>query len=342
MMELEALLPRLRCPRSGAPLACDNGRLRPAGQPWAYPVADGIPVLLWPEALQDDGPAAATTGRYAGAYGDMAHYSAGATVSAAAVAHAVRDHGLDRPPADGEAFPEPPDRWLAREEGLFDLPAELEAYRHLAPLTGKHAAQVGGKGVHAVKFLRAGAATAVLVTPVLQEARFALALADACGVADRFAAVVGIAEELPLADGTVDALYSPGSLHHTDVGLALPELWRVLAAGGRFACVDPWRAPGYRLGTRLFGKREPEVGCRPLTAARLEPAFQAIPDLRLVHHGAFTRYPLIALAKLGLRVPRNAVLALTRADDAIAGRIPGARKLGSGVAVLAEKPAWRS
>ena len=145
-MDLSALMPRLRCPRSGAPLRLDGGRLRPEGQSWTYPVVDGVPVLLWPEALPDQGEAPAATGRYAEAYGDMAHSRAGAAISSQAIEATVRDQGLDRP-QEGQHVPEPPARWLAREDGLFDLPAELEAYRQADELGDAGAAILLGNAL---------------------------------------------------------------------------------------------------------------------------------------------------------------------------------------------------
>ena len=47
--------------------------------------------------------------------------------------------------------------------------------------------------------------------------------------------------------------------------LAMPEIARVLKPGGRFSAMDPWRAPLYAIGTKILGKREVNVYCRPLT-----------------------------------------------------------------------------
>ena len=61
---------------------------------------------------------------------------------------------------------------------------------------------------------------------------------------------VGIAEALPLPDGTADAVTSSYFFHHLppDVKpLALREMWRVLAPGGRLVITDYGRARG------LFG-----------------------------------------------------------------------------------------
>lgn len=52
---------------------------------------------------------------------------------------------------------------------------------------------------------------------------------------------VGVAQELPLADGSVDAVLSSLVLHHLphdDLARALREIRRVLAPGGRFLAAD--------------------------------------------------------------------------------------------------------
>jgi hypothetical protein len=55
-----------------------------------------------------------------------------------------------------------------------------------------------------------------------------------------------------------------------------------------------------------------------------------------VHHGTFTRYPLLVLAKAHLALPRSAVRAVLRADDRIASSSSWLRDKGSSVALLAQ------
>lgn len=135
-----------------------------------------------------------------------------------------------------------------------------------------------------------------------------LALAQEFGVADRLVAVVGVGEELPLAADTVDAIVAGGTLHHMVTSAASAEIHRVLAAGGRFAAYDPWRTPVYGIGTRVFGKREKEVHCRPLTDERLE-AFQqqGFGSVQVDHFNAALRYPLILLGKFGIGLSADRV-----------------------------------
>ncbi|MHC4788866.1 MAG: class I SAM-dependent methyltransferase, partial [Planctomycetota bacterium] len=46
-------------------------------------------------------------------------------------------------------------------------------------------------------------------------------------------------EHLPYAGGTFDAVIGSSVLHHLDLARVLPELWRVLTPGGRFAFAEP-------------------------------------------------------------------------------------------------------
>lgn len=197
--------------------------------------------------------------------------------------------------------------------------------------------QLGGKGLHAVKFLLAGAAEAWMVTPMVGEAIYARSLAEAAGVADRLRCVVAIAEELPFPSQSFDGIYSGGCVHHMVTELALPEIARVLADGGRFAAVEPWKAPLHTIGTKLLGKREVEVACRPLTTSRIEPLFQSFAEAHVMRHGALTRYPLLALSKLGVACPLSVAWYVHKIDDVICSVLPPLRRIGSSVALLGVK-----
>jgi hypothetical protein len=121
-----------------------------------------------------------------------------------------------------------------------------------------------------------------------------------------------------------------GAFHHTITERAFPEIRRVLKPGGKFAAIEPWRAPGYRVGIRVFGKRERGVNCRPMELERVLPLFRAFDDARVTHHGTFTRYSLIALGKLGVRPRIQTIDRITRIDDNLASK-SSLRKYGSSV-----------
>jgi SAM-dependent methyltransferase/uncharacterized protein YbaR (Trm112 family) len=306
----------------------------------AYPVLDGIPILLGPERLTPpdepfevdlDAP------QYAEAYTQMDFYNTVAgdlatTVASSSFAKSFGDL-IPMPSKFPMAFPEP--RWLWIDS-TYEPGSQWDAYRHLAPLIGKRVLQLGGSGLHAVKFLLAGAERATLVSPMVGELQHARALADLAEVGDRLRTVAGVAEELPLADATMQAIHASSCIHHTETGMAGREIVRVLTPGGRFSALEPWRGPLYDLGIRVFGKREP-IACKPMTAERAEPLAAAFDRFEVLHHGTLTRYPLIALSKLGLELTPMAVWRINRLDDAVSSLTPWLRAKGSGVALLG----WR-
>jgi len=119
--------------------------------------------------------------------------------------------------------------------------------------------------------------------------------------------------------------------------LAFPEIRRILKLGGKFSAVEPWRAPLYGLGTKILGKRERGVHCRPLEADRVAPLFETFDDAWVNHHGAITRYPLIALGKANVSPRLETIVKLSTWDDRLASRL-SLEKFGSCVAVLARRP----
>jgi SAM-dependent methyltransferase/uncharacterized protein YbaR (Trm112 family) len=308
----------------------------------AYPVVEGVPILLAPEMLSGRERCAqvdVNDVKYAEAYAEMAFYSNAAMQEATHIKSSESYVGLEpclrATDADRASFPDPLALWL--RDAPYDCAAQWDAYRHLAPLAGKRVLQLGGKGAHAVKFLLAGAREAWNLSPMPSEALCALALAREFGVVGHLRCVVGVAEELPFPSDFFDAVFSGGCIHHTTTGIALPEIARVLGAGGRFAAADPWRAPLYAIGTRLLGKREPNPFCRPLDRERVAPLRDAFAESSVIQHGTLTRYPLLALQKFGIQTPLSLVWRLNRIDDAICSLLPSLRRAGSGVALLGSK-----
>jgi uncharacterized protein YbaR (Trm112 family)/SAM-dependent methyltransferase len=308
----------------------------------AYPIVDGIPILLGPEALFADGveppPSDLLLPQYAEAYAEMDHYNKQASTEAKNIVESESFEAIRsvlRAEVGEKDVPSFPNPWRVWIDAPYDLQAQYEAYNFLAPVLGKTILQLGGKGIHAVKMLMAGAKRATALSPMLGEIRCAVALAEAVGVAERLDGVVGVAEELPFRDRSFDRLYSGGCLHHMVTDIAFGEAARILAAGGRFAAVDPWRAPLYAIGTKVFGKREREVFCRPLTKERVSSLGKHFQPAEVSLHGALLRYPLLALDKLGIRVSKNALWQLSAADDAIAGSL-FLRRFGSSASVCGE------
>jgi uncharacterized protein YbaR (Trm112 family) len=327
----------------------------------AYPVVDDAPVLLAPEMLTPSSRARdfdLTDPKHAEAYEEMPYYNRVSAEWRRGLEDGINRgrhldgvdprRASDDPVEEGlrlaalaaqprrklwSSFPHPPDLWLHLR---YESMALLDAYRHLAPLQGKRVLQIGGIGLDAVKFLLGGAHEAWLVSPMVGELGFARTLARACGIEPQLQRVIGAAEELPFRDASFDAVFAGGSVHHTLTNVALPECARVLKPGGVFASVEPWRGPGYVLGTRLLGKREP-VACHPMNKGRVEPLFRSFASARVVHHGALTRYALIALWKLGITLPMSTVHKVTLVDDSLCSILPPLRRTGSSVALLASR-----
>jgi ubiquinone/menaquinone biosynthesis C-methylase UbiE/uncharacterized protein YbaR (Trm112 family) len=307
----------------------------------AYPVVDGIPILLAPEQITPANRPQTFDLRdvkYAEAYEEMTHYNQVAKAEAANIRdseayHMVKEV-LKLPAERRDTCPDPKEFWV---DCVHDCKAQYEAYRYLEPFDGKRVLQIGGKGIHATKMLLAGAAEAWVVTPMLGEIYCSIALAKEVGVFDRLRCAVGVAEEIPIADNTFDIVYSGGCVHHMTTELAMPEIARVLKPGGRFSSMDPWRAPFYSLGIKVFGKREVNVYCRPLTQARVAPLFTSFGHSKKEQYGTLTRYPAIALYKMGINVPLRVMWQLYRVDDAVCSLVPGLRGYGSSVALFGTK-----
>jgi len=312
----------------------------------AYPIVDGVPVLLAPEMLMHPDQLQSfdlSSPRYAEAYEEMEYYSSvgGAAVKVVEDGLETADErrttfrelasALGAPESARASFPHPREIWI---DARFDAAAQWEGYVHLSPVAGKRVLQLGGDGRQAVKFLAAGAKEAIVVSPMLGELSFARALARHARLDDRLHTVAGIAEEIPLRDETVDVIWAGGCVHHMVTELALPEVARILRPGGKFASIEPWRAPLYGIGTKILGKREPDVHCRPMTAARVEPLFAAFDDARVVHHGSLTRYALIALERLGHSVKISTAWKINAIDDFVCSFVPPLRRMGSSIALL--------
>ena len=328
----------LVCRRSGTAQVPDVVLVR-RDRPGAYPVLDGVPVLMAPELLVPAGavpPLRVDQAQYEEAYEEMAFYNAASvevTGDALADSREFRDVARART-GDRGGLLVPSDAWL---DEPFDALSQRDAYEHIAPVAGERTLQLGGKGMHAVKFLLAGAAEAWLATPMYAEAEFAHELAARFGVADRLRSVLCVAEELPFDDGFFGVVYSGSSVHHMVTELAFPEIHRVLDTGGRFAAIDPFRAPMYGVGTRVFGKRD-SVHCQPLTNERIAPLTDTFADARVEGHGALVRYPMLAFEKVaGYRPPMGRALRIAETEDRVAQRLRVPDKWCSTVALLATK-----
>lgn len=336
---LRHLAPVRRTGPSGQPVGLTPTVMLRADGRRAYPVIDDVPIMLVPEALVEEGAEDVVDladAKYAEAYTERDHYDRVALdeielIEGSSVSREIEF--LQRSAFDPELFPRPRRAYI---DAPYETTAQWRAFEHLAPLTGKSFLQIGGRGTTAVKLLFAGLREAWLVTPMLGEARYARELARRHGVEDRLRCVVGLGEELPFVEASFDLAFTVGSLHHMVTDLAFAEFARTLRRGGRFAAIEPWRAPGHAVGTRLLGKRE-AVQCRPLDEDRVASLAHHFGWSAVTHHGVLTRYPLLALNKLGVWLGMNAVWGISRVDDRVASLKPSLQRWGSAVAVLAVK-----
>lgn len=302
---------------------------------WAYPVVNEIPILLSPERLGDPSQTFEVDlrgGMFQEAYAEMEFYNLAAEKEVASISasasYASISSIVESPGLPGAAFPSLEGGWL---DAVFDCVPQHEAYMYISPDDGDRFLQVGGKGSHAVKFLLAGCAEATVISPMLGEALLSKALAAEFGLSDTLRPVVAMAEELPFESNSFDLCYSGGSLHHTDTSMAIPEIARVLEAGGRFSSVDMWDAPLYSRLISIAGKRESGIECKPLNEKRMKPLQEEFQYTSVQQHGSFSRYPVFAFQRAGVDLKIGRVWKITTLDNLIASKIPGARSLGSAV-----------
>lgn len=307
----------------------------------AYPILEGMPALMWPEVcLRNDESVNLEDHRYWEAYSEMEYYNPVSRTLAEDLskvpAYWTMKALIDKQ-IPSTSFPDPPELWI--DKNSFEFAGRLKSYQYIAPLEGKVAVNLGGHGRDAIRFLLAGAAQAILVTPMIGEAILGWRLAEALGVSDRFSCVLGIGEELPFLDGCIDVISSHGCMHHMRLDLTFPELRRVLRKGGRFIATDPWRTPLYGPGTWILGQREQglfnrdiSVFCRPITPQRLETLSESFPSHTVSNHGPILRYALIALNKLfGIRFSQQTLYKLALLDDRMGSALGLRSSWGSSV-----------
>jgi uncharacterized protein YbaR (Trm112 family)/SAM-dependent methyltransferase len=309
----------------------------------AYPIVDGIPVLLGPEAFQ---PSAATETHeisveepiYAEAYQEMALYGSMATARIQQLEDSAELNSLRKVASDRErlnaSFPHPTRLWFG---AASTVGAQKRCFSFLAPIEEETVLQVGGTGSHALLLLLAGAERAVLVSPVLDELHLARDLASALGLADALRVVGGVAERLPLEEASFTRAFCGSSLHHTVTSTSFAELARVLKDGGRAASVDVWNAPLHGIGTRFFGKVGGNPYCRPLDTERIAPAFDFFSSVDVDYHGAVARYPIAILNRAGIRLRPSLAQRVADAEDRLAGRSEFLRRHASLVSLCCAK-----
>jgi SAM-dependent methyltransferase len=95
----------------------------------------------------------------------------------------------------------------------------------------------------------------------------------------RIEVVDGTAESLPVADGTIDAIWAVNTMHHwVDVGRGVAEIGRVLRPGGRVVLVDEdFEDPSHPDHERFGSDHGPEHhGFTMVDAASMGAALSAV------------------------------------------------------------------
>lgn len=254
------------------------------------------------------------------------------------------------------------DRWasstqledvLVRE--CFEAPTALEnqfILERMGCLQGKKILDIGaGLGESSVYFALKGARVTIAdVSPGMVAT--ALALGRRFGV--ELEGVVAGVEDLSVADGSYDFIYTANTIHHIrDRRLLFEQMSRALKPGGMFFSYDPL---AYNPVINIYRRMATEVRTpdeSPLTAADLKLAKEYF---RSVGHREFWLSSLILFTKYYLkdrihpnqdrywkRILKERDSGLRwwkplRAADAVLTRIPGVRWLAWNMVMWGEKP----
>ena len=102
-----------------------------------------------------------------------------------------------------------------------------------------------GKGQVAIPLIEAGKNPVVMVDPNAEAMMRGLEIARERGLGDRLFAIVGVAEDMPFPDNSVDLVVSRGSIFFWDDPVkGLQEVYRVLRPGGK-AVIGGGAGSGY-------------------------------------------------------------------------------------------------
>ena len=136
---------------------------------------------------------------------------------------------------------------------------------------------------------------------------------------------------MPFLNDSFDCIYSGGVIHHTVTEIAFKEINRVLKKGGKFSAVDPFKMPFYDIGTKIFGKREIDVFCRPIDKKRIKQFEKHFKNIIINYYGLFFRYFVIALEKIGISFSNKTVRKIQKFDKIISNLLPFTKNKGSSI-----------
>lgn len=332
----EAMLAQLRCPITGQELEWIRSEsvLVSADGATEYPIDSGIPLLFRPHEQRGYTKPERNVPDYSATINDNQFYDQIA-LNIDSLSYAPFMRGLVAASRADQLESFPHLRWC---DTVSDVVSQLTCYEALGSMRGLRVAQLGGNGVHALKFVVAGAAEVWHITPSLEEAECCRRVAEQLGIARPWI-VVGTGEELPLASETLDRIYLGGSLHHVDTELAAEVLASKLARGGVLAASDPFQTRLHAIGTKVLGKREVEVHCKPMTDERLAPIARVLDVTASRRNGPLVRYLSIAAEKAGLNGFHNWRRSLLLLEDRVVRRVPALASFGGSLALVAKREA---
>jgi len=159
-----------------------------------------------------------------------------------------------------------------------------------------------GKGQVAIPLIEATSNPVVMLDPDVEAMSKGIELARKKGLEDRLFAVVGVAEDMPLPDNSVDLVVSHGSIFFwNDPVKGLQEVYRVLRPGGKAmigggmgSSYPEWAAQeSFRRRREQLDKGDPErkkhfIEVRSPETFRRWAENARLPDFEVVGKGAFS------------------------------------------------------
>ena len=181
-----------------------------------------------------------------------------------------------------------------------------------------------GNGGRAIEAALAGAELAVGIDISPVSVQNATRDAARSGLAGRTRFLQRDCEATGFPDNSFHSCLYSGMLHHLDLAIALPELQRIMAAGGRILCME---ALGYNPVIQWYRKRTPHL--RTAWERDHILTLHEVDFARRWFHVENVRFHLIAapigvLAPTGLRAP---AISLGHALDIVLTKIPLVQRL---------------
>ncbi len=171
-------------------------------------------------------------------------------ISSLVVAHSPLFGQQPKAPKDIKSEQSLPDRYPYVVEDMIEF---------CEPETGFWIDLGAGKGQVAIPLIEATGNPVVMLDPNVEAMTRGLELAREKGLGDRLFAVVGVAEDMPFPDNSVDLIVSRGSIFFwSDPVKGLQEVYRVLRPGGK-AMIGGGAGSGY-----------PKVAVQELVRSRKE------------------------------------------------------------------------